>query len=501
MTIRHKQPNIIFVVWDTARARNLSCYGHERLTTPTLDKLANQSVLYQHAVSVSPWTLPSHASLFSGLYPSQHNVDRRHKNLRDVQTPVLAESLRDCGYQTVGFSSNTWVSAEFGFDRGFEHFYYSWQIASGKTDFFEVNRKLKAATPAKSVKLLTDAFLSGTPVRNLANGLFSHVAFRYDKGARHANRQIRQWFGREYNPDRPFFMFINYMEPHLKYQPPSNYRKLYLPGNTSAERLDTINQDAFAYLADAVSMEDEDFPILEALYDAELTYLDYRFAELLEIIKDQGDFDNSMLIVTSDHGENIGDHGLMDHQYSLHETLLKVPLIIRFPGNKFASTIVDRLVESRDIMPTVLDYLRVTETHDEMDIHSRSLLPDRQEQHNQDICLAEYLQPQPSIAEMQEKYPGHDCSHYDRILRAIYNPNGYKFIWSSDGKHQLYDLAVDPDEMDNLYGERREYAEQLQKSLNATVPPIEEFLEENIETEWLLTDSAIKKRLEDLGYL
>ena len=208
--------------------------------------------------------------------------------------------------------------------------------------------------------------------------------------------------------------------------------------------------------------------------------------------------DNTLLIVTSDHGENIGDHGLMDHQYCLYDTLLHVPLLIRAPAGTYAPQVVEQRAETKDIFYTVLDFLGMEDEGGSTELSKRSLLPDRLGQQDRNHCFAEYLVPQPTVAELRARYPGFDCPQYDRRLRAIYSDDGYKFIWASDGKHELYSLEGDPSETTNLLDVEPEKAQELESALEKALPDVAEQTPDAEEQEM---SRAVRKRLEGLGYL
>src|SRR3972149_8651863 len=134
------QPNIIIIILDTARAQSFSCYGYKRKTTPNIDRIAQGAVLFENAISPSPWTLPAHASIFTGMYPSRHGCHERHKFL-NRNLPTLPEILKNIGYRTIGISNNSWISKNFGFDRGFDSFIKLWQIIQYETDMADASAK------------------------------------------------------------------------------------------------------------------------------------------------------------------------------------------------------------------------------------------------------------------------------------------------------------------------------------------------------------------------
>jgi arylsulfatase A-like enzyme len=296
-------------------------------------------------------------------------------------------------------------------------------------------------------------------------------------------------------------MFVNYLEPHLKYQPPKRFRNSFLSADIDIRRIRAVNQDPYAYMVGAETMDEEDFTILKALYDAELRYLDYRFNELLNLLENQGILANSLVIISSDHGENIGEHGLMEHQYCLYDTLLHVPLLIRFPGKRNSSRQVHQIVETRNIFFTILDFLGIEDVIDPLNSSGSSLLSESVHNSTENIYLSEYLVPQPSVSELESRFPEGDCSQFDRLLRTIYSNDGYKFIWSSDDKHELYNLFEDPSEKQNLLPIRQKLTNDLNALISKNLPDISGLSQYDGENDWSVKDSSIYQRLKDLGYL
>lgn len=236
--------------------------------------------------------------------------------------------LEEVGYETVAISNNTWISEEFGFDRGFQKFFATWQLFQDGVDFGEIARNRHGRFD--QLRGILKNF-RGNPIKNFIILIYGqYFRNRYDDGARRANHIIEEKL-HNWLDNGPIFLFVNYLEPHLEYRPPEEVACEYLPTGVSWKEANAVNQDAWAYITGQIEMDEHDFEILQSLYEAELAYLDERIGELIRLFKDAGVAEETTFIITGDHGENIGDHGLMDHQYSLHETLLHVPLIISGP--------------------------------------------------------------------------------------------------------------------------------------------------------------------------
>jgi len=290
---KDKQPNIIIILIDAARADHFSCYGYFRKTTPNIDHIASEGVLYENAISPAGWTLPSHTSLFTGMYVSRHGVHNENQVFNgDLLT--LPELLQKSGYRTVGFCRNDWISETTGLTKGFVEFY---DIHYGKL-------KKKARKFINSFRV---------------NGK--------DSWSYEINRNVKQWINRR-NAAQPFFMFVHYSQLHLPYSIPAPFNTKFLPDGLTYEQAKATNQDPKAYYAGAAKMGEQEFEISKALYDCSLAYQDFRVFELYQHLKAKNILDDTIFIVTSDHGESLGDHNHFDHYYVLYDSLLKVPLIL-----------------------------------------------------------------------------------------------------------------------------------------------------------------------------
>ena len=453
------RPNIILLVLDCVRLDGLHAFGNPRPVTPALDRLAEQSRRYTQARSAAIWTLPSHASMFTGLHPRQHgvNVDTRWL---DEGIPTMAELLARAGYQTVSFSTNAWVGPHFGLDRGFEDFYALWRIFPGMG---------KARFPWWE--------------KALRKGLLE----RKDKGARKLNKYVRKWWREKRDPARPFFLFGLYLDAHLPYRPPRGYAERLLDPQ-ALRRARAANQDAWAYMADEVRMTPEDFVGLRALYDAEIAYVDDVLEDLLAFLDASGAMENTLILITADHGENIGDHGLMDHQYCVCDTLARVPFILHYP-QAFAPGNDDSPVQHTDLLPTFLELAGASQPPN---LSGRSLLASPSKRQITQYTAAHRHR-------FARRHPNFDPASkgYDRTYDAIVQED-YKLIRSNQGDHWLYHLASDPDEQINLAEKQPARVQALAAALDAWLnehPPLTKAAPPPE------LDEDLQKHLRGLGYL
>ena len=499
------RPNIVLILIDTLRADRLSCYGYGRQTTPFMDRIAEQGVLYERAISAAAWTPPSHASIFTGVYPSRHGVELSHLVLGPDLSP-LPEMLRRHGYRTFCVSSNYWLSRETRFDRGFDRFVHSWQLVQTSG----TNQALKRQQRKQAVGLEPAANGTSTKRRllleagNSANWLFERATKKlrrsfnaYDDGAWRVNRHIARWASDWKRMEQPFFAFVHYMEPHIRYAAPGRYRTMHVPPGTDPTRINKVNQDPWRYLAGRADMGAEDLAILGGLYDGEVSYVDYRVGQLYTLLSDEGLLRDTLFIITSDHGENLGDHNLMSHSYCLYDTLLHVPLIVHYPPEFPPGQRISTQVQTVDLFPTILDLADIRDVQAWDQAQGQSLIHTTGSSGSGRLVFSEYLEPEPSLSVLTGRYPGFDASPYDRALRSVRTAS-HKYISASDGRAELYDLARDPHEEGNLISIETETAHQLRTSLEEWSSSFEHAsrAEPNIEI-----DSDMRKRLEDLGYL
>ena len=486
--------NIVFVVMDTARAIDTSyVVDSPGRSESAIGRLVQEGTTFTNAFATAPWTLPSHASMFTGTFPSKHGAHAEHKYF--ASSPTLAEVLRYAGYDTAAVTNNVWIADEFGFERGFDDLYKVWQYIQSETDFGGV---AVTETGFEQFVAAGRVLFRGNALVNFLNGLYGKLLYRRnDYGAKRTNDLVREWLAsREETNANPFFLFVNYLEPHLKYQPPAVVARQYLPEGISYEEAMNVSQNQWKYIGGKVQLTEQDLEVLRGLYRAEIAYLDYRIGKLREALEAAGEWEDTVIVVAGDHGENIGDHGLMDHQYSLHDTLLHVPLVVA--GGEFSGgTSVDGLVQLHDLFPTLLDVAGVDAPEARECSQGRSLVPSA-DTPTRNHVIAEYVGPQPSI-ESLERQVGELSSavyEYDRGLRTI-RTETEKLIVGSDGSSWLYDLKADPEERREVSDNRPETAQTLRRYLSEWMDSFEQAtFHESVDM-----DEGTKRRLEDLGYL
>lgn len=452
--MRSHQPNIFLIVADSLRADHLSCYGYHRHTTPRLDAIARTGTLYAAAISPAAWAPASHASLLTGLPPSRHGVTRLRPEL-DPSVPTLPETLRELGYRTFGLSSSYWVSAATGFHRGFDVFLQSWQRCQTETNLplERQRRRDPGYRPGHSARPAPERLRTRVNQAEAAFRRYSRSVLALDKGARRANRTVRQWARTWAGSARPVFAFINYIEAHLPYAAPPPYRDRHL-GDRKPQQARGVNQRPFKLLRGQTNMAPEDFEILGRLYDGEVTYTDHRLGELVDTLDATGLLDDAVVAITSGHGENLGDHGLMDHMFSVHDSIVRVPLVVRYPRGH-SRGVQTGLVQTHDLFPTLLALAggktvghnghaaaSSADTPAGAVTSDGTLLPPFGQA--RDFAVTEVMQVRPS-QQHRTPAPGFDAGLYERTLRGL-RTTTHKYIRDSSGAETLYCLVADPGE-------------------------------------------------------
>ncbi len=340
-------PNVLFIVLDTVRADRLSLYGYQRRTTPTLERMAKRGIRFDAARAAVSWTLPSHASFFTGRWP--HELGIEWVTPVRLKFPTLAQYLGSHGYATAGFVGNTvYCSYDTGLDSGFTH--YEDHILQ------KLGPLQTAALVDKVLRMLIslDATNEGIVhwLRVLIQRSF-YAGFRRD--AQSLNRGFFEWFDRRPEPRRPFFVFLNYYDAHTPYKLPEGAKNRFarLPETRDEIR---IIYDIWSKI-DKTTLRPHYLTMARDCYDNCLAYLDERLGELFDDLQRRGVLDQTLVVITSDHGEGLGEHDLFEHGFSLYSTEIHVPLLILAPSGVDAGGVVRDTVSLRDLPATIVDLI------------------------------------------------------------------------------------------------------------------------------------------------
>ena len=418
------RPNVLLITLDTTRADHLGCYGYQRATSPQVDALAAESTVYTRAIAPGTWTLPSHASLFTGKFPTSHGArydpegslvlasaipDRPSLSGYRVNGLVaseitLAGLLTQAGYRTGGVAGGPWLKKVFGLGKGFE-----WWDDEG---IGSIAGRLAVDVTASAVR-----WLEGV--------------------------------------SEPFFLFLNYFDPHAPWTPPDGFADPFLPAPIVAGTSPSLEQRV-------------------ALYDGEIRYMDHHLGAVLAALKRLHLYDRTWIIVTADHGELFGEHGLFGHGHVPYQEVVHVPLISKPPLGEGGLGERAELVQLTSILPMVLARLGLPRPEG-----IQGGIPPHL---GHPVMVESYT--------LAAIYPGGDW-------RAIIKGN-WKLMWNSKGRSALFDLAADPRENDNLIADQPEQAAELDRLMTeylAAVPrsqgaqPVR------------AVDDATRDALKSLGYL
>ena len=401
-------PNVLLLILDTVRAQSLSVYGYHRPTTPTLESLARDGIRFDRALATAPWTLPSHASLFTGRYPPETGADW-NRPMRTTD-PTIAEAFSQAGFATGGFVANlaytTWLH---GLSRGFQHYADYPMSLSQLLGSSNVNRRLLR-------------------LWNRATHQYHEVG---SKNAELVNGEFLRWLDRRPS-SRPFFAFLNYFDAHMPYLPPAPYRSLYLVQEPPTR---SIYQDV-----QRARPTQDVIDGLRDTYDGAITYLDAQLGRLFAELERRGLAANTIIVVTSDHGEAFGEHGFLDHGASLYLPELHVPLIVRLTGQQHRGCVVNDWVTLRDLAATLSAAAALTPRRP---FPGRSLL-DRCGESDQAAVPSPLLAETTDRSHLPEWYPVSAGALQGLVLDDLH------YVRTSSGVEQLFDTRTDYAELRDL---------------------------------------------------
>ncbi len=382
-----QRPNVLLISIDTLRADHLSCYGYDRPTSPSIDRLARDAVVFENASSVTSWTLPSHLSMLTSLYPQVHGVMEGQMRLPE-KAKLCSELMKEAGYSTFGVVAAPFLNHQFGYSQGFD--IYEDFAGGDKGTFNQIRRAIQEEVPTKKIH----------------------------------HRALEILDSRKTGP---FFMFLHYFDPHLDYSPPPPYDTMFDPdyekdlkGRKGYDPRDRV----------PLEMNPRDLQHLVALYDGEIASVDSYVGKLRHYLREQKLYDDMLIIFTADHGEEFWEHGEHGHRKSLYVESLHVPLIVKFPHNKWKGRRLGQTVGIVDIVPTIL---AIAGIDPDPIFDGRNLVPMAQTRGADAGAGVSYY------FELDDKFEGVRTGNW-KLLRPKSGPQHRK----------LFDLSRDPRELHDI---------------------------------------------------
>ncbi len=445
------KPNILLISIDTLRADHLGCYGNSRPTSPNIDGLAKKGVLFENAFSPTSWTLPGHMSIFTSLYPSFHKLEARRGSLRlDPAERTIAELLRDVGYRTASFVTHPYLAAKWGFDQGFDL-------------YFRHETVVRAAEQTDSV----------------IDWLDWHV-FHQRRGLEPSG----------------FFLFVHYMDPHETYNAPPPFGDRYTGDYQGRLRPD----DHFVTMFLKEDFQSQaDYQYVLALYDGEISYVDDEIGQLLDSLDDSGLLDSTVIVLTSDHGEEFKDHNGMGHKTTVYAEQLHVPLIITNPARIAAGQRVSSQASLVDIYPTLVGLIGEEIPAQAQGIDLGRFFADASTGEVRSTTPGRAPESPPQFAELGPLGRSWEGPVHKRAIRT----GKYKLILNyGDGSNELFDIRTDPREHHNLYPSRRNRPEirDLERQLTAFIEAGAAYNPKARSRNEIEVDQEVREQLRALGY-
>jgi arylsulfatase A-like enzyme len=421
---------IILISLDTLRADHLGIYGYHRNTSPFIDAFAKESIVFEHAVVQAPNTLPSHMSIMTSLYPSFHGVTKLKNRLADEHV-TLAELLQEGGYRTAAFTDGGYMRAVFGFNQGF--------------DIYDVKREVGIA------RILPE---------------------------------VKKWLDK--NKSNPFFLFIHCFDIHTPYDPPPPYNSIFHDFTYTGHFIPNAKKLKAASM-NRLKVNDEDLHHIIALYDGGIRYADEKIGEFLSYLQDSELEDQSLIIITSDHGEEFKEHGGFLHNKLYYRPNLHVPLIMRIPNYPKKEIRIDELVQSIDLLPTILEIAGLP-AHPKA--QGRSLLPLIKRQKN-------FLNR--SLWKVFHPFKKDSNTSFSEFSNYNYSviTDGYQMIYNlKSDSIQLFNLIDDPLAKNNIAKDHNDISERLlsqSKEVYSTTP--------SYKAPIIFLDEQTREQLKTLGYI
>jgi len=430
------KPNIILIISDTLRSDHLGCYGYSRNTSPNIDRIAREGIIFNRAYAQSNWTLASTATLFTSLYPTSHNIFSK-KEVVPKESKTLIENLKVAGYRTAGFSKSPFFWGNFGLRQGFDRFY------TGQSNFVW---KLYCSVIGE---------------------ILNRLLMSKDKNL---TRQALSWI--KSNKSHKFFVYLHYMATHAPYRIPKAYEEIYVKEEIP-DRIYSPSRSVEITPAQKKNLLDR--------YDGAIRFVDDQIGQLLDLLQSLDLKENTLLIITADHGEAFGEHGNWEHGPTVYQETIKIPLIIWYPEIRCNQMRSNELAGLIDIKPTILDIIGIKQSqiYQGKDLISR--ITEEGSFHQQRGSREEIF------------------SEGKKNFRCIITSTNWKLISNeAEGKVELYNLEQDPEEKHNVFNLYPEVAKNLQKRLTSK---FKEFEKQELKPTKASLSAETIRRLKSLGYI
>jgi arylsulfatase A-like enzyme len=470
-------PDVLFIVMDTTRAQNVSAYGYERETTPSFDAFAKEGLFFKDANAPATWSLPAHAALFTGAFPSVNNAHGETRYLDD-KLETLAETMSKAGWETRCFSANPHISESFGLTRGFEWSDRAWATGASARGFSFILR--------------------------FAENLGIEAE---DKGGATVVGNIQDWMKDRKDSDPPAFVFVNFLEAHIPFhQLPEDY--LYKFGKHDISVLREASQMAFG-VQFGRQLTDEEYELIHQpivdMYDAGVNYTDALVGRTIDIWREAGKLDNTLVVVLADHGELVGEHGAFGHLMPVYEQDLRVPFAIRYPPKIKAGSVIEEPISTLGTYATLLDLLDL-ESLKPASVQMDTLMPGLEGKPVGQPVIAERFEEEMLAARFEPGTANGDgplLMPHGRYRTFREKTGRYKLAKHSDGGIWLYDLKRDPGEESDVAARKYDKRDELMKELALfesllKLPPLGAEVEK---VEGPADDEAAMEALRALGYV
>lgn len=470
-----RRRNVVLIVVDALRPDHMSLYGYSRETTPRIDSWAREGVVFENAMVHAPWTKPSTATLLTSLYPSTHGVNPMASALPDA-VDSLPEILRRNGFRTAIFSANHFITPSFGFGRGVEFFYSSRPPRLAQLMLGHILEQL--GSRIRVIGALVDL------LEQTEKALVGGGAPEGGLDAEGLTRAFWSWLDEVETAGEPFFAYMHYMEPHAPYSPPPHFDQSFMPKRLAgaAQVTDFPDFEGFLPFDPGPEVSADSLENMIALYDGEILCADHWIGRLFHDLKLRDLRENTLVLLTADHGEEFYDHRGWGHGHSLFQELLHVPLIMSGAGlAPGAGRRFPHIVRHVDLLPTILEVCGLSAPEG---IAGRSLLP---------ILRGEEPLEPARVVFSEVNHGGHFARSIQEGTRKVIR------CQRGGAKRMLaFDLAADPCEEKNLIGPGSTWPGRMLSRLEEFHEVASQAAEEEVE---IVIDEATRERLRAIGYM